>query len=530
MANALSQVDARRAEDSLPFSIPLELNVVDRDTIRALEQYPEGPERDQFALEALKIGVLSLRHASGTIDADLIRHETTRLLDSMREQLDGHARLAHGKLTNSLKEYFDPTDGRFTERVQRLTADDGDLARLLGKLLDGDDSRLAKTLLTHVGKESPLMRLLSPNESEGLLAALRTNVEGQLAQQRERLLKEFSLDNPEGALKRLVAELTAKHGDLSKDLQGRIDGVVKEFSLDKEDSALSRLMRNVDRAQRTITDEFSLDNKASALARLKEEMLTILSAHVKTNAEFQEEVKVALGKLVTKRETEARSTQHGGTFEDATLAFMQHEAQRRGDIAEDTGERVGLIKNCKVGDCVVEFGPESLAPGAKIVVEAKEDAGYSLAKAREEIEVARKNRGADWGLFVFSTKTAPAGLEPFQRFGQDLILVWDAEDTTTDVYLKAGLDAARALCFRASCEAEAVKVDFEGIDRAILDIEKRAGNLDEVKKYAETIQSSSEKILKRVRIDRDGLEKQVSTLREKMGELKSMLHSSEPDA
>ena len=110
---------------------------------------------------------------------------------------------------------------------------------------------------------------------------------------------------------------------------------------------------------------------------------------------------------------------------------------------------------------------------------------------------------------MFSKKTAPAGLEPFQRYGNDFVVIWDAEDPASDVFLKAGIIAARALCFRAERQSAAQQVDFEAIDKAILEIEKRAGNLDEVRKSAETIQSSSTKILDRVRIDREALEKQV---------------------
>ena len=142
---------------------------------------------------------------------------------------------------------------------------------------------------------------------------------------------------------------------------------------------------------------------------------------------------------------------------------------------------------------MIELGPDSAAPGALIVVEAKEKDGYTLAQAREEIETARKNRGADWGVFVFSKKTAPPNLEPFSRYGNDFIVVWDAEDPSSDVFLKAGIIAARALCFRTERQSAAQQVDFETIDKAILEIEKRAGNLDEVRKSAETIQSSSDK-------------------------------------
>jgi hypothetical protein len=514
-----------RMTDDLPFAIDLELRVEDRDVIAALVNYPDGPVRDEYALEALKIGVLALRRASSALDGEFIQRETTRLVETLRENLDHHSRSAHERLSLSLKEYFDPEGGRFSQRVKRLTADDGELATLLRGLLDGDDSRLSKTLLTHVGENSPLLKWLSPDQSQGLLAALRTNVESQLQTQRERLMKEFSLDNADGALCRLVKELTSKHGDLSKDLQTKIDVVVKEFSLDEENSALSRLVKNVDRAQRTITNEFSLDNEQSALRRLKSELTTILEAHVKTNAEFQEEVKIALGKLVVKRETELRSTSHGATFQNAVYEFVDHYAQRRGDVAEDTSDRTGLIKNCKVGDAVICLGPDCAAAGARIVVEAKEEARFSLRLAQDEIEQARKNRDAQLGVFVFSKRAAPA-IEPLARYGADVVVVWDAEDPATDAFLRAALEISRALCLRAHAVADREKIDFTPIDRAILDIEKRVQNLDQVRTSAETIKSSSEKILDRVRIDRKALDDQLLVLREAMNGVKQALGES----
>ncbi len=508
--------------ENLPYSIPLELKVEDRDTIRSLVEYNEGPERDDYALEALKIGVLALRHAAGALDTDFIQRETTRLVETLGHELDTHTRQANDRLAGSLKEYFDPEDGRFSQRVKLLTSDDGDLSRMLRNMFDGDNSQLAKTLLSHFGQTSPIMKMLDPNQSQGLFATVRDNVDQQLTQNRERLLKEFSLDNPEGALRRLTGELTAKHGDFTKDMQGKLDEVVKEFSLDEENSALSRLVANVDNAQKRITQEFSLDNKQSALHKLKEELLTILSAHVDSNAEFQTEVKVALGKLVTKRATEATGTQHGIAFEAAVFEFLSRESQHIGDIATSTGNTTGLIKNCKVGDCVIELGPDSPASGAKIVIEAKEDASYGLARAREEMEKGRKNRGANWGLFIFSKKTAPEELEPFQRYGHDLFIVWDAEQPNSDVYLRAGIVTARALSLRAERQTESQQADFNSIDKAVLEIEKRATNLDTVKKYAETISSSSEKIIDRVSKDRKALDRQILTLREKLTDLKSL--------
>ena len=111
--------------------------------------------------------MLALRRASTALDGEFIQRETTRLLDTLRQQLDDHARTSHDRLNHSLKEYFDPQDGRFSQRVQALTAADGDLARLLSGLLDGDDSRLAKTLLSHVGAEQPADEAAQPRPVAG---------------------------------------------------------------------------------------------------------------------------------------------------------------------------------------------------------------------------------------------------------------------------------------------------------------------------------------------------------------------------
>lgn len=523
MSETLQEARSRASRNGeFSFGIQLELYVDDRDVVAELEKHSEGPERDEFAIEALKIGVLALRRASTAFDGEFIQRETTRLLESLRQQLDDHSRSSHERLNHSLKEYFDPQDGRFSQRVQSLTAADGDLARLLSGCLDGDDSRLSKTLLSHVGANSPLMKQLSPDQSQGLLAVLRTNVETQLGQQRERILREFSLDNAEGALCRLVKELTSKHGDLSKDLQGKIDVVVKEFSLDEENSALSRLVQNVDRAQRTITNEFSLDNERSALRRMKNELTTILESHVKTNAEFQEDVKVALGKLVTRREEEARSTRHGATFENAVFGFIEQHAQRRGDIAENTGATTGLIKNCKIGDAVIHLGPDCAAAGARIVIEAKEEQRYTLRMAQEEIEQARKNRNAQQGLFVFSRVSAPT-MEPLTRLGNDVFVTWDAEDPQTDAYLRAGIEISRALCLRCSQDAARQQIDFQPLDRAVLAIEKAAQNLEVIRKSADAIRSSSERILDRVRIDQTEFVRQISILNDEIGGIKHFM-------
>jgi hypothetical protein len=535
----------------LPYRLLLELTVEDPDTIAELCQHTEGDDRERFALSALRIGVLALRQARGQVDGEQIRRQTDQMLHALETRLGEHAALVHNRLTASLKDYFDPESGRFQERVNRLIRKDGELEDLLRRQIGSEDSELAKTLAAHFGDDSPLLKLLTPDESRGLLKALRDTFGEQLQSQRDRILGEFSLDNKDGALSRLIDELNAHHDKLTDNLQEKIDGVVKEFSLDEENSALSRLVKNVEGAQRTITREFSLDNDASALSRLKgllvstqqaidsnltldndesalsrlrKEVLEILAAHSKTNQSFQEEVKLTLSKMVVQREEAARSTTHGLVFEDVVCEFLSREALKLGDIATRTGDSTGLIKNRKVGDCVIELGPESAAPAARIVIEAKEKDQYPIAGAREEIDEARRNRGAQVGLFVYSAALAPAEMlaAPVVRYGNDVFVIWNPEDPATDLFLKTAFTLVRALCVRTARHSDAEAADFLAIDEAICEIEKRTEGLNEIETSAKTIQSGSEKILKRVELCRKALVQQVEILREKMDELRQL--------
>ena len=51
--------------DTLPFSLPLELTVADPEVIAELHAKQEGRERDEYALGALRLGVLALGRLGG---------------------------------------------------------------------------------------------------------------------------------------------------------------------------------------------------------------------------------------------------------------------------------------------------------------------------------------------------------------------------------------------------------------------------------------------------------------------------------
>jgi hypothetical protein len=506
--------------EDLPFSLPLELNVTDREVIDELWRRTEGRERDEYALAALRLGVLALKQARGQVDGHALKREGERLFADVAKALATHQSHLDSTLANTLRDYFDPTNGRFNERIDRLLKKDGELELLLARKITSENSEMSTALSRQIGQGSPLFRLLSPNESEGLLATLRKSVNDELEQQRKRVLAEFSLDNEQGALRRLCAQLQNSNGELKTDLKGQIDGLLKQFSFDDEQSALSRMAKTVNKTSEAITRDLTLDNENSALSRLQRELLKLLKDHREDAHKFQEDVRATLAGMQARREEAAASTRHGLDFESQVFEVAQAECQKLKDVATFVAKTPGKISRCLVGDVLVELSAESNAPASNVVIEAKEEQGYSLKQALKELDTARQNRDADAGLFVFSRKVAPPNLEPLGRYGCDVVVVWDADDSASDVVLKLGLSVARALCITKSVQREHQAADFTEIDKAILEINKQIEALDEIRTWTETIRNNGEKILDRLRKSREKLSAQVQSLTERIADLK----------
>ena len=505
-------------------TLELCLTVSEPDVYSELTKRKE-PDRSEFALAAMRVGVIAIRQAQGQVDAHQIRDAGESVIRNMTDALEAHRRDTAQQIEGCIREYFDPQGGLFTQRVKGLVGsgdEAGELERIIRQQVEGEGSQLARTLAAHLGESSPLMNVLSPDSQEGLVTQLARATEATLSEQRSRILAEFSLDNQGSALTRLVSELQRNHGDVGRALEERIGSVMGEFSLDKQDSALSRLVSQVESAHRRLSNEFSLDNDNSALARLRKELLATIEQERASNTEFRLEVLKTLTDMTARKQEAQRSTRHGMEFEDAVFEFINRR-QGDGNTAARTGNTTGRIRYSKKGDAVLQLGPESAAPGARIVIEAKQDQSYTLQKALGEIEEARRNRDAGVGLFVFSRRTVPSEItEPLLRFGNDLVAVWDADDPVTKVYLVAALSVAKALSVRGEADGETAGVNVEALDKAVREVERQAGGLDEITKSAQAIDGHVTKILDRARIVRNGLDRQVGLLDEKVGGLRKL--------
>lgn len=505
--DAVLRLPARPGAGPRQAGLTLRLEVIDAEVVAALEEL-DGPARDAFALKALRLGVLAIRSAGGQLDAEKIQKEGERMLAQVGQLLAERGASLTAQLSTELTRYLDPKTGTLPQKLSALTSSGGELERLLKAHLGADDSTLARSLTASLGATSPIFKMLSPTDATGLKVQLEQGVKVALEEQRKAVVKEFSLDDEGSALSRLVKRV--------EDAQKQI---TKEFTLDNEQSALTRMSRLLKETSQQIDKNLTLDDEGSALFRLKRELTQSLAELSKRNDAFQQEVKTTLEVLNARKAEAAKGTQHGLAFEAQLSQLLLREAQKLGDEHDPVGPNTGLIRNCKKGDVVTRLGRESPAPGVAVVWEAKESAGYSVKEALAEMDEARRNRGAQLGVFVFSAKSAPEGLAPFGRYGSDLVVVWDAEDSTTDVYLRAAYSVARALAVRQA-QAEAGRDEaLEAITRAANALGKHAAQLAQVKRSGETARSSAETIIETaVKLGAD-LEKQLGVVNDSIAAL-----------
>lgn len=389
----------------------LHFRISDPDLCEELKKHEQGEERDAFAIRAMWIGIIAIRHAQGRIDADEIRQEGKRIIE---------------KTESTLTNYLDPKKGKFHQRIQQLIEESGELEKIIRKQIEGNDSPLNQTLAEWIGK----------------------------------ILDEFTLDN-------------------------------------NKDSALKRMLKLLEEKYDKILEK--------------------------------------IGEEKGREEELGRSTRHGVKFENVTVSnFIQEWNERKCDanhIVEHTGGKSGVLRTEKrfrnIGDFVIELGPDHADAGCKIVVEAKANKDYTLARAFKELEEARKNRGAEVGLFVFDKNHSPRGLDCFTRRGNDIVIVWDAEDENSGVNFEAGLSLAVALCVKAKIPSKE-GVDLVAMDKAILEIESGVKDLEEIRTWTRTIKNTwtrtiknnSEHILKNAEKMQSSLNEQIRILKENIDVLR----------
>lgn len=458
------------------------------------------------AFDAWNIGLTALANAFTQSREARLDEIGRRLVDDVQTQLEAFATAQRERMSASLAAYFDPKDGEFSRRVAGFIADDGDLQRVLVRHV-GTDGTLAQTLAQHIGENSPLLRRLSPTEGDGLIRILEERVSAVLATEHDAFIKALDPLAPDGAVSRFLVTLQNELRKTDEDRVKQLATATAALDANNPESLINRWLRQSHQANQTLLRAVNPDAAGSAMSVVRGTLVATLQNHFKENRDrldaqerrqvlFQQQVTDALARMEGARQRDRKNPSGGFDFQDQVLLFIQRALGNGPYVAEKTANNVGLRKNCKVGDQVVRFTKDSAFHGAALVVEAKREAKYTLVKAAEEIALGRANRGATGGLFVMAASHAPPDFPLFTKHGEDVFVVWDAEDPLSSAYLHAAIITALSVASRRVRPPETGRIDALARLEGRLEAERR--RLETMKKCNEKIRDGSEKLAEEI--------------------------------
>lgn len=322
----------------------------------------------------------------------------------------------------------------------------------------------------------------------------------------------------EGKIARILESyFSSEGGKLASLLDGRVGPesfLGRKMDPDNREGLASQVEKAVDDLLKQnaaqIRSAFSLDEEGSALSLLKRSLREEIDKLQNTVANHYAQISSALASQRARIAEAEKGTGKGRDFEDALYLPLAGMASALDDEPENVSNVKGLINNDKVGDFLVKLGPCSRAPGRSIVFEAKKQQGYNMKKTIDELERARKNRGADVGVFVFCKGYEPIEAGDFCRTGNDFIVTVDEEMMEKGerlLFLEAAYKVARTIIAARTSEEEKSAIDPEFIRSEIESIQMAMRGASDIRTKVGTIRNSADAIEKTM----DSFEERLET-------------------
>lgn len=272
--------------------------------------------------------------------------------------------------------------------------------------------------------------------------------------------------------------------------RGQLRAFVTElFDETRRDSAMGRM--------RAMLGSY-FDGDASRLAQLLDPTRLGSPLH-----QFRTEVSDGFAKLndrltaieaagAARASERARSAAKGADFEAVIGDLLADVCRGTGDAVDRTGDEAGAVIRSKKGDFVLSLDA-GLTRGAdvRVVIECK-DRAISGKEMRAELAEAKRNRGAQVGLVVFTPQHAPAGIAPFDVRLGDVYCVVDPTEPEPAV-LDAAVRLARLHALATLAERE-VEVDAAAIGAALTAIRAQLDAIRSLKMQLTSIGSMSREV------------------------------------
>lgn len=339
---------------------------------------------------------------------------------------------------------------------------------------------------------------------------LRAGFDGKL----DETLKEIDaattalFDEDDGSVMRVLDEFRSEFEEFLGDA---FDPDSKRSIVGKFD-ALVRSLRKDDReALREVLDP---GNERSPLHRLQRDLTKTFRDEAKDLRALMSELSEKVAIRSAEDDLLDKTSIKGHSFEDVVHDVVSGLVAPYGDLAEPTGDTVGVAANRK-GDEVVTLNEEDTRGAeAAYVLEAK-TGSKGLKAILAELDAAMENRNAEAAIAVFScSENAPTSV-PFVANGDKAIVVFDPDELDTTALRLATMWARWVVRRKLADDEGELDLDAvaELIDEASRALSRRATikgchtaarkKIDEAGRHVDDLVGEIEDVLERLRAEID---------------------------
>ena len=182
----------------LPTDLLLKLTVKDENVMKYLISY-ESPQREDKALEALKVGVIAILSASPSLDTKIVEEKFNKIEKNLQE----HSEAFKKSLEVELKKYFEKEKGDIPAVINSAFGEKGTLSLLLREYFNAETGKVNLLLQKELGPGSAFTKTLDPSNKESVISKIEQAVNTKLTETTECLKDHFSLDKDGSGMSRV---------------------------------------------------------------------------------------------------------------------------------------------------------------------------------------------------------------------------------------------------------------------------------------------------------------------------------------
>lgn len=194
-----------------PQELSINLTIREPNIVKFLSKY-DGQQREDKAIEALKVGVVAILSASPSLDTKIVDEKFREIERKLKEYSEAFAK----SLAGDLAKYFEKEKGDVPAVLNSFFGDRGVLSEALKNYLDPEKGKISALLQNELGASSAFAKSLDPANKESVISRIEKTVETKLLETTKGLVDQFSLDKDDSGMSRIKKMVDEKITEIKK--------------------------------------------------------------------------------------------------------------------------------------------------------------------------------------------------------------------------------------------------------------------------------------------------------------------------